>query len=77
MAYRIAEDKDVLLPVNVCYDGFYLSHKSEGVEVPSRKQVESFLPPLSMDHIKLDPANPMSVDPLTPPKFRKDLFSET
>jgi pyruvate ferredoxin oxidoreductase alpha subunit/phenylglyoxylate dehydrogenase alpha subunit len=25
MAYKIAEDPEVLLPVNVCYDGFYLS----------------------------------------------------
>ncbi len=25
-AFRIAEDERVLLPVNVCYDGFYLSH---------------------------------------------------
>lgn len=66
MGYRIAEDKEVLLPVNVCYDGFYLSHMSEGVLIPSQSLVDRFLPPLSMDHIRLDPADPMSVDPLTP-----------
>ena len=66
MGYRIAEDKDILLPLNVCYDGFYLSHMSEGVVVPSQKLVDQFLPPFTIDHIKLDTREPMSVDPLTP-----------
>lgn len=66
MGYKIAEDPTVLLPLNVCYDGFYLSHMSEGVEVPSQDMVDQFLPPLRMDHVKLDPQEPMAVDPLTP-----------
>ena len=65
MAFRIAEDPDVLLPVNVCYDGFYLSHMSEGVDAPSQKRVDQFLPPFKMDHLKLDPREPMAVDPMT------------
>jgi pyruvate ferredoxin oxidoreductase alpha subunit/phenylglyoxylate dehydrogenase alpha subunit len=65
-AYRLAEDSRVLLPVNVCLDGFYLSHLVEKVEVPEQREVDDFLPPLRMDHIKLDPGDPMSVDPLTP-----------
>jgi phenylglyoxylate dehydrogenase alpha subunit len=66
MGYRIAEDPKILLPVNVCYDGFYLSHMSEGVVAPSRREVDRFLPPFQIDHIKLDPKEPMAVDPLTP-----------
>lgn len=66
MGYRIAEDKEVLLPLNVCYDGFYLSHMSEGVNIPSQHLVDQFLPPFEIKHIKLDPKEPMSVDPLTP-----------
>lgn len=66
MAYRIAEDKDILLPVNVCYDGFYLSHMSEGVTIPAHGLVDRFLPPFTIDHIKLDVRDPMAVDPLTP-----------
>lgn len=66
MGYRIAEDPEVLLPLNVCYDGFYLSHLSEGVDVPSQEEVDRFLPPFKIDHIKLDPREPMAVDPLTP-----------
>ncbi len=66
MGYRIAEDREVLLPVNICYDGFYLSHMSEGVEIPSQKRVDQFLPAFNIEHVKLDPEEPMSVDPLTP-----------
>jgi pyruvate ferredoxin oxidoreductase alpha subunit/phenylglyoxylate dehydrogenase alpha subunit len=65
MAFRLAEDSNVLLPVNVCYDGFYLSHMAERVELPEQKLVDGFLPPYKPSHIKLDPKTPMAVDPLT------------
>lgn len=64
-AYKIGEDPRVLLPVNICYDGFYLSHLSERVEIPPAKLVDNFLPPYQPKHIKLDPQKPMAVDPLT------------
>ncbi len=66
MAYRIAEHPDVLLPVNVCYDGFYLSHMTDRVNIPHEEDVDAFLPPYCPSHLKLDPRTPMSVDPLTP-----------
>jgi phenylglyoxylate dehydrogenase alpha subunit len=66
MAFRIAEDPEVLLPVNICYDGFYLSHMSEGVSIPSQKRVDQFLPSFKMDHLKLDTKEPMAIDPMTP-----------
>jgi len=65
-AYKIAENSEVLLPVNVCFDGFYLSHMAEKVEVPDQELVDEFLPPYYNCHIKLDPQEPISVDPLTP-----------
>lgn len=65
MAFRIAEDPKVLLPINVCYDGFYLSHMSEPVEVPSEEEVRNFLPDYSPNYVLLDPSKPMAVDPLT------------
>ena len=46
MAYRLAEDSEVLLPVNVCYEGFYLSHNSQRVEIPRQEDVDHFLAPL-------------------------------
>jgi 2-oxoisovalerate ferredoxin oxidoreductase alpha subunit len=45
MAYKIAEDKEVLLPVMVCADGFTLSHMSQLVEIPDQKDIDKFLPP--------------------------------
>ncbi len=46
MAYRLAEDEEILLPVNVCYEGFYLSHHAQRVEVPEQSDVDEFLAPL-------------------------------
>jgi pyruvate ferredoxin oxidoreductase alpha subunit len=45
MAFRIAEDRRVLLPVMVNLDGFSLSHVIEPVEFPSQEEVDAFLPP--------------------------------
>ena len=46
MAYRLAEDPEILLPVNVCYEAFYLSHHSQRVVVPEQEDVDRFLAPL-------------------------------
>jgi pyruvate ferredoxin oxidoreductase alpha subunit len=44
MAYRLAENARVLLPVIVNLDGFYLSFTREAVELPDRDEVRRFLP---------------------------------
>ncbi len=59
MAYRLAEDPEIMVPVNVVYDGFYLSHLSEPVEIPTPEQVKAFLPPYDPGIFRLDPDNPM------------------
>ena len=64
-AFKIAEDKRVLLPINICYDGFYLSHMTERVMVPEQEKVDAFLGTYRPEHIILDPERPMAVDPLT------------
>ncbi len=43
MAYRLAEDYDIQVPVMVHYDGFYLSYLSEVVDVPTQENVDKFL----------------------------------
>jgi pyruvate ferredoxin oxidoreductase alpha subunit len=46
MAYRLAEDYDIQLPVMVNYDGYYLSFLAEAVEIPLIEDVDAFLAPL-------------------------------
>ena len=43
MAFRLAEDHDILLPVMVNYDGFYLSYLSEAVTIPAKEAVGKYL----------------------------------
>ena len=66
MAYRVAENPEVELPVNICFDGNYLSHGIEPVVVPDKKIVKQFLGKKNINwHVALDPERPMAVDPLT------------
>ncbi len=66
MAYKIAEHRDVMLPVNVCHDGNYLSYGVERVDVPEQADVDEFLGKKDVNwHAALDPHRPMGVDPLT------------
>ncbi len=44
-AFRIGEDKRVLLPVMVHLDGFNLTHVIEPIELPEQSAVDNFLPP--------------------------------
>lgn len=64
--YKLAEDPRVRIPVNVCYDGFYSSHLTEGVVLPEQDKVDAFLddPTVSMKAL-LDPDHPLSLDPMT------------
>jgi pyruvate ferredoxin oxidoreductase alpha subunit/phenylglyoxylate dehydrogenase alpha subunit len=66
MAFRIAEHRDVMLPVNVCHDGNYLSFGVSRVDLPEQTGVDAFLgKPDTNWHVALDPDRPMGVDPLT------------
>ncbi|RMG20504.1 MAG: pyruvate ferredoxin oxidoreductase [Deltaproteobacteria bacterium] len=50
LAYRIAEDRRVLLPVMVCADAFVLSHTLMTTEIPEQDAVDAFLPVLDLHH---------------------------
>jgi len=66
MAYRIAENRSVMLPVNVCHDGNYLSYGSTRIELPPQDIVDTFLGTADVNwHAALDPLRPMAIDPLT------------
>ena len=43
-AFKIAEDLDVMLPVNVNLDGFQLTHVVEPMLFPTQKEIDKFLP---------------------------------
>jgi len=60
MAFKIAEHKDVMLPVNVNIDGFQLTHMVEPFEMPSQEEVDAFLPPF-VPHATLHPAKPVTM----------------
>lgn len=62
-AFKIAEDKDVQLPVTVNLDGFIITHCMEGVDILDNNVVAEFLKtrkPL----FKLDPEKPVTVGAL-------------
>jgi len=63
MAYKIAENKKVLLPVMVCLDGFTLTHVFEPIDIPDQKLVDKFLPKFT-PLFKLDPNKPITMGPI-------------
>jgi len=66
MGFRIAEHRNVMLPVNVCHDGNYLSFGATRVDLPAQSEVDAFLGRPNVNwHAALDPLRPMGVDPLT------------
>ncbi len=65
-AFRIAEDRDVLLPVMVHLDGFHLSHMIEPMFYPEAEEVNRFLPP-NRYPLPLDPNKPVSMGDFGPP----------
>jgi pyruvate/2-oxoacid:ferredoxin oxidoreductase alpha subunit len=50
LAFRLAEDPRVLLPVLVCMDAFIVSHTQMETELPTQEQVDRYLPPLDLPH---------------------------
>ncbi len=67
-AFKIAEHKEVMLPVIVNIDGYILSHGYEPVELPLQETVDKFLPPYNPAY-KLDVDNPVTLGPLSGPEY--------
>jgi pyruvate/2-oxoacid:ferredoxin oxidoreductase alpha subunit len=66
LAFRLAEDPRILLPVMVCMDGFIISHTSMEIEEAEQEQVDRFLPPCEIPH-HLDNAHPFTTAGMTMP----------
>lgn len=60
LAYRVAEDRRVRLPVLVNLDGFQLSFTREPVELPDVETVRTFLPPFDASTLKFQAGRPIS-----------------
>ena len=64
MAHRIAEHKDVLLPLMICQDGFITSHSIENIELLEDDKVKSFVGKYEPEHYLLNKEEPIAVGPL-------------
>ena len=64
MAHRIAEHKDVLLPLMVCQDGFITSHSIENIELVEDEKVKDFVGTYKPEHYLLNEKEPIAVGPL-------------
>jgi pyruvate ferredoxin oxidoreductase alpha subunit len=66
MAYKIAEHPDVQTPAMVCLDGFFLTHSMQKVSLPEQEDIDAFVGKYQAHNFKLDPANPIVINNLTP-----------
>lgn len=60
LAYRIAEDERVSVPVLVNFDGFFLSFTREPLEIPDADAVRAFLPPFEAKYPTFRASQPLS-----------------
>jgi len=67
-AYKLCEDKRVLMPAMVCHEGLILSHTSMPVEMPDQKDIDDFLPPYDPSWI-LDVDSPITHGSLIYPEW--------
>ncbi len=64
MAHRIAEHKDVRLPIMICQDGFITSHSIENIELIEDEKVKEFVGTYKPEHYLLNKKEPMAIGPL-------------
>ncbi len=62
-AYRIAEHKNVHLPVMICQDGFITSHAVENIELLEDDVVKNFVGEYEPENFLLNTETPMAVGP--------------
>lgn len=72
LAFRLAEDPRILLPVMVCMDAFIVSHTSMEIELATQEQVDRFLPPCEVPQ-RLDSRHPATIGGMA---FPQDTLSQ-
>lgn len=68
-AYRIAEHKDVRLPIMVCQDGFIISHGVENIELLEDDVVKNFVGEYRPEHYLLNASEPLAIGPYANPPY--------
>lgn len=68
MAYKLAENADVLMPVIINVDGFTLSHVFESLQMISPDEARRYLPPY-VPKYALHPDKPVTMGAFTLPEF--------
>ena len=64
MAHRIAEHKDVMLPLCICQDGFITSHSIENIELIEDDKVKEFVGTYHPEHYLLNSKEPIAIGPM-------------
>ena len=64
MAHQIAENKNVMLPLMVCQDGFITSHSIENIELIEDEKVKNFVGEYKTEHYLLNPNEPVAMGPM-------------
>jgi len=72
LAFRLAEDPRILLPVMVCMDAFIVSHTAMEIELATQQQVDRFLPPCDVPQ-RIDRAHPATIGGMA---FPQDTLSQ-
>ncbi len=65
-SFKIAEDPQVLFPVMMNIDGFFVSHVVEPLHLLEKEELEGFLPPYKYP-FPLDPRRPVTMGAFAPP----------
>ena len=68
-AFRIAEHKDVRLPIMVCQDGFITSHAVENIELLEDEKVKAFVGEYEPEEYLLNAGHPLAVGPYGVPAY--------
>ena len=63
MAFNIAENKDVMLPIMICQDGFITSHAVENITLLEDEAVKDFVGEYHPEEFLLNPGKPIAVGP--------------
>ena len=64
MAHKIAENKDVRLPIAICQDGFITSHSIENIELVETEKVREFVGTYKPEHYLLNKDEQIAVGPM-------------